>query len=97
MTLRCPAGTVGRCSGQTRLTVRRRMGSRAGSTVTVTLGRAPFSIAPGKQAKVNVRVSRVGRRLLGRARLVRGQDTNVARDGAGTSKTTVARVAIRRR
>lgn len=94
--LRCPAGTVGRCSGRTKLTVRqRRSGSRAASTVI--LGRAPFSIAAGKQGTVKVRVSRAGRRLLSGARRLRGKDTNAARSGAGQSKTTVAAVTIRRR
>jgi hypothetical protein len=96
VTLQCPAGTVGRCSGATKLTVRRRpTGSRAASTVI--LGQAPFSIAAGKQGKVKVRVSRAGRRLLGGPRRLRGKDTNAARDGAAQSKTTVAAVTIRRR
>src|SRR5215208_580382 len=55
--LSCPAGTVGRCSGRTKLTARRRASSRR-----VTLGRASFSIAAGARAKVRVRVSRAGRR-----------------------------------
>jgi hypothetical protein len=93
--LSCPAGTVGRCSGRTKLSARRRASS--GTASSVTLGRAPFSIAAGKQAKVRVRVSRAGRRLLGRARRLRGIDTNAARDAAGRSKTTVAAVTIRRR
>jgi hypothetical protein len=88
--LSCPAGTVAHCSGRTKLTVRR-------SRTSVTLGRAPFSIAAGGQAKVKVRISRAGRRLLGRLRRLRGKDTNAARDGAGRSKTTAAAVTIRRR
>jgi hypothetical protein len=88
--LRCPAGTVGGCSGRTRLTARRQARS-------VTLGRAGFSIAAGDEAKVRVRVSRGGRRLLGRVRRLRGKDRTAAYDGAGGSKTTVAAVTIRRR
>jgi hypothetical protein len=93
--LSCPAGTVGRCSGRSKLTARRRGSS--GAVRSVTLGRASFSIAPGKQGKVRVRVSRGGRRLLSQVRRLRGRDTNAARDGAGQSKTTVAAVTIRRR
>jgi Ca2+-binding RTX toxin-like protein len=94
--LRCPAATVGRCTGTAKLTARRRRtGSRAASTVT--LGRARFSIAAGKRARVRVRVSRAGRRLLGRAPRIRGLATGAARDGAGRSKTTVATVTIRHR
>src|SRR5215216_1791013 len=75
--LSCPAGTVGRCSGRTKLSARRRRtGSRVASTVS--LGRAPFSIASGKQAKVKLRVSRAGRSLLRRTRRLRAKDTNAA-------------------
>ena len=96
VTLRCPAGTVGRCTGRTRLAARhRRPGSSAASTVI--LGRAPFSIAPGQRGKVKVRVSRAGRRLLGGAHPLRAKDTNAARNGAGQSKTRVTAVTIRRR
>jgi hypothetical protein len=92
--LSCPARTVGRCSGRTKLTARhRRAGSR---TATIVLGRATFSIAAGKQAKVKVRVSRAARRLLMGVPRLKGNDANAARDGAGQSKTTVAAVTIRR-
>jgi len=93
--LSCPAATVGRCSGRSKLTARRRASS--GAARAVTLGRAGFSIASGRQARVRVRVSRAGRRLLGRRRRLRAKDTNTARDAAGRSKTTVAAVTIRRR
>jgi len=85
VTLRCPAGTIGGCSGRTKLTARR-----------VRLGRAAFSIAPGAQAKVKVRVTRAGRRMLGRVSKLAAKDTNAAQDRAGHSKTSAARVTIRR-
>ena len=84
--LRCPAATVGRCAGTTRLSARRR-----------ALGRASFSIAAGGQAEVRLRVSRAGRRLLGRVRRVRATDITAAHDSAGQSTTTTAAVTIRRR
>jgi hypothetical protein len=90
--LRCPAVTVGRCSGRTKLTARRPTSARR-----VTLGRAPFSIAAGKRVRVKVRVTRPGRRLLGSTRRLRGRAVNGARDAAGRSKTTRAAVTIRRR
>ena len=86
--LSCPAGTVGGCSGRTKLTARRS---------SVVLGRARFSIAAGERAKVRARVRPAGRRLLRGVRRLRAKDTNVARDGAGGSATTVAAVTIRRR
>jgi hypothetical protein len=93
--LSCPAATAGHCTGRTKLTARRRRtGSR--SAATVTLGRAGFSIAAGKQAKVKVRVSRAGRRLFAKTSRLRGRAANAAQSGAGESKTTVAAVTIRK-
>jgi hypothetical protein len=93
--LSCPAATAGRCTGKTKLTARhRRAGSR--TAATVTLGRAGFAIAAGKQAKVKVRVTRAGRRLFAKTRRLRGRAANAAHDGAGLSKTTVAAVRIRK-
>jgi hypothetical protein len=93
--LSCPAATAGRCTGKTKLTARhRRAGSR--TAATVTLGRAGFSIAAGKQAKVKVRVTRAGRRLFSKTRRLRGRAANAAHDGAGLSKTTATAVTIRK-
>jgi hypothetical protein len=83
--LRCPAGTIGRCSGRTKLTARR-----------IKLGRAAFSIAPGGRATVKVRATRAGRRLLAGAPRLRAKATIRARNGAGASKITTAAVTIRR-
>jgi hypothetical protein len=94
--LSCPAATVGHCSGRTKLTARRGRTSSWPAT-TVLLGRAPFSIAAGKQARVRVRVTRAGRRLLRPGRRLRGKDTNLAYDGAAQSSRSVAAVTIRRR
>jgi hypothetical protein len=89
--LRCPAGTVGDCSGQTKLSARKRAAARVG------LGRVRFAIAPGKQATLRLRVSSRGRRLLEGTSRLRGKATNTARDAVGQAKTTVATVTIRRR
>jgi hypothetical protein len=94
--LTCPAATVGRCSGGTKLTVRRRRTSSLASA-SLTLGRATFSIAAGQRAKVIVRLSRAGRRRLTGVRRIRARVTNAARNGAGESTTTVSAVTIRRR
>jgi hypothetical protein len=84
--LACPAGTAGRCEGRAKLRARH-----------VRLGRTRFSIAPGQQGKVKLRVSRAGRRLLYRVHRLRGKETTAAHDGAGHAHTTVAKVRIRRR
>jgi hypothetical protein len=90
--LSCPAGTVGGCSGLTKLSARRRTGTRR-----VALGKARFSMAAGGRAKVRVRISRAGLQRLQGVRRLRARDTNAAHDGAGVSKTTVAKVTLRRR
>jgi hypothetical protein len=93
--LSCPAATAGGCTGRTTLTARhRRAGSR--TAATVKLGRAGFSIAPGQQAKLKVRVTRAGRRLFAKSRRLRGRAANAAHSGTGESKTTVAAVTIRK-
>jgi hypothetical protein len=43
-----------------------------------------------------MRISRAGIRRLQGTRRLRAKDTNVAHDGAGVSKTTVANVIVRR-
>lgn len=84
LTLRCPAGTVGRCTGVARLSARHRR-----------LGRAGFSIAAGERARVQVPVSRAGRRVLRHVRRLHARERNVARDGAGRTAATAAAVTIR--
>ena len=93
--LSCPASTVGKCTGRTKLTARRRSSGSRSATV-VTLGRARFQVAPGRAARVKVRVTRAGRRLFAGTRRLRGRAASAAHDGAGLSKTTVAAVRIRK-
>lgn len=95
VTLGCPAGAAGPCSGRTELTTRRRR-AVARMSSTVLLGRARFSIGAGERATVRIRVARAGRRLLRGAGRLDGRATNTARDGDGVARTTVARVRIRR-
>jgi hypothetical protein len=93
VTLRCPAGTTGRCTGRTRLTAR----PRRTSTRRVTLGRANFSVAPGRRGRIAVRVTRAGRHMLRRVPRLRARAVTAARDGAGQARTTRTAVTIRRR
>jgi hypothetical protein len=86
--LRCPAGTVGRCAGHTRLSARRQ-------AAAVNLGKARFSSAPGRQSSIRIRMSAAGRRLLAGVRRLGATATTAAHDEAGRSRTTVAAVTIR--
>jgi hypothetical protein len=90
--LSCPVGTAGGCSGQTKLSARRRTGTRR-----VALGKARFTMAAGARAKVRLRLSRAGRQRLAGVRRLRARNAITAHDGAGVSKTTVANVTVRRR
>jgi hypothetical protein len=94
--LSCPAATAGRCTGVTRLSTRRPRRSPH-AAVRVTVGRAGFSIAAGQRARVRVRLSRTGRRLLARTPRISGRASSAAHGDTGESKTTVAAVTIRRR
>jgi hypothetical protein len=93
--LSCPASTTGNCTGRTKLTAHHRSSGSRSATV-VKLGGARFQVAPGKVAKVKVRVTRAGRRLFAGTRRLRGRAASAAHDGAGLSKTTVAAVRIRK-
>jgi hypothetical protein len=93
--LSCPVETVGSCTGRTKVAARNHeSGSHAASTLV--LGRARFSIAPGRKATVKVHVSRSTRRHLARVPRLRALVTNAARSGAGQSATSIASVTIRR-
>jgi hypothetical protein len=88
LTLRCPAGTAGGCSGRAILAARRHH-------ATAKLGRARFVIAPGKQVTLKLRVSRSGLAVLMPVRRLAAHAAITARDGDGRSKTTAAPVTIR--
>jgi hypothetical protein len=90
--LSCPAGTVGGCSGQTKLSARRRTGTRR-----VALGKARFTMAAGARAKVRLRLSRAGLQQLAGVRRLRARGAVAAHNEAGVFKTTVANVTVRRR
>ena len=81
----CRPGAVARCSGRTRLAARR-----------TTLARSRFSIAAGARARVNLRLTRAGRRLLARNVRLRAKTVSAASDAAGRSTTTRVAVTIRR-
>lgn len=88
--LRCPAGTIGRCAGRTRLTARR-------EAVVVGVGNARFASAPGRQTSIRIRMSAAGRRLFGAVRRLGATATTAAHDTAGRSRTTAAAVTIVKR
>jgi hypothetical protein len=90
LTLRCPAGAVGRCAGRTRLSARRK-------AVVAGVGKARFASAPGRQTRIRIRMSSAGRRLFGAVRRLGATATTASHDAAGRSRTTVTAVTIVKR
>jgi hypothetical protein len=60
----------------------------------LVLGRASFSAAGGRTARVTVKLSAAGRRLLARAKKLKVVVTIVARDAAGNAKTTTKSLTL---
>ena len=87
--VRCPASAVVRCKGRLSLTakVKRK---------TVKLGRASFSIAPGKTKTVRIKLSRSKRRLLTRSKRLKGSLSASATDNrGGKAKTTKRKLSVK--
>jgi hypothetical protein len=72
----CPAGTVGSCAGTLRLFDGRKV-----------IGRARFTIAAGKSARVRVKVARVAKK---------GRASARTHDGLGATRTTSVKLKLRR-
>ncbi len=86
MKVRCPATAAGRCSGTDTLR----------GAHDAKLGKAHLSIAAGKTKKVKIKLSRAARKLLARKHRLKAREVVVARDAGGVSRTTSARVTLRR-
>jgi hypothetical protein len=86
----CPAGTSPPCTGTLTLT-----GRSAGKAFSV--GKSGFTIQPGKTAAVLVKLSAKALSLLKPGKTLKTTASAVARDGAGTAKTSAASVVLKRR
>jgi hypothetical protein len=83
--LRCPAGTDGSCRGRLTLTA---------TTGAVTLGHASYTIDAASGATVRVKLTAAARQRLRHHHQLACRGRAVARDAAGTSKTTGARITL---
>ena len=87
--VRCPASAVTRCKGKLSLTAKIKR-------KTVRLGRASFSIAPGKTKTVRIKLSKSKRRLLARSKRLKGSLSAAATDGrGGKAKTTKRKLSVK--
>ena len=87
--LRCPASAVTRCKGKLSLTAKVKK-------KTVKLGKASFSIAPGKTKTVRIKLSKSKRRLLARSKRLKGSLSAAATDNrGGKAKTTKGKLGVK--
>jgi hypothetical protein len=84
VTVECPVGEPGPCTG--------RLVLLAGGK---TLGAKAFSIRGGRSATVSVRLSAAAKRRLRRRNRLAATARAIARDVAGNTRTTEARLNIR--
>jgi hypothetical protein len=64
----CPAGHTGLCGGFLIVTLASTSGSTAGAAKRTLLGRTRFSVAPGAEKRVRLKLNRKARRLFARKR-----------------------------
>jgi hypothetical protein len=88
LSLRCPAGTSGSCTGQITLT----LGPRH-----TRIGRAAFALSPGRRGAVRVRLSAAARRMLAQRSRLTVRARISAADSAGHLATTAATLTLKRR
>jgi hypothetical protein len=83
--VRCPAGAVRSCSGILTLKGLHRHGR---------LGRAAFTVSPGSNATVKVRLSLAARRRLARSGRLAARAVAVVHDDAGRTKVVSAQITL---
>jgi methylglyoxal synthase len=81
----CPAAAQGLCRGTLTVTYKK-----------VKVGAKSFAMPTGKSATVTVRITKAGRKLLAKKRVLRASATAVARDDRGARVTTGAKLALKR-
>jgi DNA-binding beta-propeller fold protein YncE len=100
ISMRCPRGTFGSCIGTLNLVtagkvrVPRRSGARRAAK-RLLLGQAGFNIASGKAVKVPVQISKAGRRVLARRRVLKSKASITAHDRLMTVKKTAFSVRLK--
>jgi hypothetical protein len=93
----CPANTPGRCAGTLVLKTASKVPVLriAAKKKILTLGKSSFTIQSGKTAKVFVKLSRAGKRLLLKRGRLGAVATVTSKDGLGTSRSTKATITLK--
>jgi DNA-binding beta-propeller fold protein YncE len=91
--LACPGGFLEGCFGTLRLAI---VSVRGGLKITDVATPAQFNLAPGKRAKVALKVRKKAIRRLGLGRRFAARAIVVSRDGSGATATAERTVRVRR-
>jgi hypothetical protein len=91
LVLGCAASAPGPCAGSVVLKTARAVAAQRRRKRVLALGRASFSIAPGKTAKVRVKVGKAGLRALRRAGRLSVRAAITSSNAAKTTKTFTLR------
>jgi uncharacterized repeat protein (TIGR01451 family) len=97
LSLACPATAVGNCVGTDalRISARAKKGKRK-KAKTLTLGRASFSVAPGKTVKVTIKLSKNALKLFGpKTHKLKARQIVVAHDSLGPPKTSAGTATLK--
>lgn len=94
----CPLGTAGNCTGRIVLKSQKRVVLKRGTRGKVyTFGKAKYSIAPGKTARIPFKVTSSGKKALKKARKVLAIATTTTSDAAGASTSKRSKVTLKQR
>jgi hypothetical protein len=99
ISVRCPRGTFGSCIGTMSLVtagkVRVPRGRKSTSPKRLLMGQAGFNIQSGKAVRIPVQISKAGRRVLARRRVLKTNATIQAHDRLMNSRKTAFSVRLK--
>jgi hypothetical protein len=100
ISVRCPRGTFGSCIGTLTLVTASKVrvprhGRARRAAKRLLLGQVGFNIASGKAVKVPIQISKAGRKVIARRRVLKSNASITAHDRLGTSKKTAFSVRVK--
>ncbi|MDQ2700853.1 MAG: DUF11 domain-containing protein, partial [Actinomycetota bacterium] len=87
--LECPATATVKCQGAVRLKSAGKVRLSARKRARLNLGKADYSVVPGKKSPVRFSLKKAGRKALVRNRKIRSKATASNGDGLGASKKSI--------
>jgi len=100
ISVRCPRSTFGSCIGTLNLVTAGkvrvpRKGRSRGKAKRLLLGQAGFNIVSGKAVRIPVQISKAGRKVIARRRVLKSRATIQAHDRLMTSRKTAFSVRLK--